>query len=259
MNYIKVPTEIRSNEVASRHYSLSASQYKGLRIENRNSVDLRDLLDRPLKSTDKGVEVGSQSYISNSPFQFIRTKGLQPDYFLPAFSPESVVPILPSSFKNYELKKGDILISKDSNVGEVIILDKDYPQHMISGGIYRLPLTKQKLYVFGLLKSVFFKIQLLLLVSRGTTIKHAKTLFLDCKIPFPNQKNQEEVIKYIEKLVTAVIKQERFVRDKSATINELIEKELSNQKSKKFQYEYPTTNKIGKEIRLDTRTYSKEF
>ena len=103
------------------------------------------------------------------------------------------------------LKEGDILISKDSNIGETIVLDRDYPKYMISAGIYRLPLTKNKYYIFGLLKSDFFKTQLLFLVSRGTTIKHAKTLFLDCEIPFPNQKNQDDVIRYVESIVLSVI------------------------------------------------------
>ncbi|PJA47006.1 hypothetical protein CO172_03230, partial [Candidatus Uhrbacteria bacterium CG_4_9_14_3_um_filter_36_7] len=218
---------------------------------------MRELLDRPLKPSDKGIEVGSQSYITHSPFQFIRTKGLQPESFLPSFSPESVVPVLPTSFKKIGLKEGDVLISKDSNIGEVIILDRDYPQHMISGGIYRLPITKQKYYIFGLLKSEFFKTQLLFLVSRGTTIKHAKTLFLDCEIPFPNQKNKDEVIKHIESLVLSIIAQEKSVKEKSELLNQLIEKELANQKSNTFHYEYPTLKKIGENSRLDTGTYSK--
>lgn len=260
MGYIEIPTEIRSDEVALKSYSLSASQYKGVNIANKNVIELRGLLDRPLKLADKGVEVGSYSYISRSPFHFIRTKGLQSDSFLPSFSPESVIPILPSSFKDYKLQKGDVLISKDSNIGEVIILDKDYPKHMISGGIYRLPLTKHKLYVFGLLKSDFFKTQLLFLVSRGTTIKHAKTLFLDCKIPLPNQENSQSVFKYVESLVEAVIRQEKTVKDKTRTINELIEKELvTNQKPENFDYKYPNIREVGGKIRLDTGTYGKKF
>lgn len=29
------------------------------------------------------------------------------------------------------LKEGDIIISKDSNIGEIVILDKDYPNYML--------------------------------------------------------------------------------------------------------------------------------
>lgn len=170
-----------------------------------------------------------------------------------------MVPILPTSFKNLSLKEGDVLISKDSNIGEVIILDRDYPKHMICGGIYRLPITKRKHYIFGLLKSEFFKTQLLFLVSRGTTIKHAKTLFLDCKIPFPNQKNKDEVVIYVESLVLSIINQEKSINKKTELLNQGIEQELANQKSKVFHYEYPTLEKIKKNSRLDTGIYSKEF
>lgn len=259
MEYVRVPTEISIKDLVSKSHSFSAAQYKGIRIKNKNKAFLRDLLDRPLKPSDKGMEVGSQSYITHSPFQFIRTKGLQPESFLPSFSPESVVPILPTSFKNMSLKEGDILISKDSNIGEVIILDRDYPKYMISAGIYRLPLTKHKHYIFSLLKSDFFKTQLLFLVSRGTTIKHAKTLFLDCEIPLPDQENQEEVINYIESLTRSVINDEKNIKEKSERLNALIEQELDNQKDKSFNYEYPTLTKIKENSRLDTGTYSKVF
>lgn len=260
MNYVRVPLEISAADVLSKSCSFSASQYRGVIITNKNSVPLRELLDRPLRPSDKGVEVGSQSYITRSPFQFVRTKGLQPESFLPSFSPESVVPILPMSFKNYSLKEGDVLISKDSNIGEVIILDHDYPKHMISGGIYRLPISKHKYYIFSLLKTDFFKTQLLFLASRGTTILHAKTLFLDCKIPFPNQKNSDDVIKYIESLTISIIKQEKDIKEKTELLNIKIEKELlENQKLNKFHYEYPTLEKIAKNSRLDTGIYSEEF
>jgi type I restriction enzyme S subunit len=259
MEYIEIPTEITKNEVALKGYSLSASRYRSIRITNKNRVPLRELLDRPLKPSDKGIEVGSQSYISHSPFQFIRVKGIQPESFLPSFSPESVVPILPTSFKNYSLKEGDILISKDSNIGEVVLLDRDYPKHMISGGIYKLPITKKKYYIFGLLKSEFFKTQLLFLVSRGVTIKHAKTLFLDCEIPFPNQKNNDEVVKYIESLVISIINREKGIKESTEVLDKTIWQELTDQKADIFNYEYPTLENIKKNSRLDTGTYSKEF
>ena len=189
MNYVRTPIQINTKDLVGKSYSLSPSTYRNVFIKNTNTVKLVDLLERPIKASDKGVEVGSQSYISKSAYTFIRTKGLQQEHYLPSFTPESTVPILPSSFKNYSLKRGDVLISKDSNIGEVIILDKDYPNHMISGGIYKLPLKSNKYYVFAIMKSNFFKTQLLFKVSRGATIKHAKTLFLYCEIPFPHNEN----------------------------------------------------------------------
>ena len=61
-------------------------------------------------------------------------------------SSDSVIPILPSKFVDLKLREGDLIISKDSNIGETIILDKDYPNHMLSGGLYKLPVDINKYY-----------------------------------------------------------------------------------------------------------------
>ena len=77
--------------------------------------------------SDNGNEVGSINYISISSHYFIRAKALQNEYFLPILDNETAVPIRPQVFSNFNLKEGDILISKDSNIGEIVILDKNYP------------------------------------------------------------------------------------------------------------------------------------
>lgn len=52
-------------------------------------------------------------------------------------------------------RKGGLLISKDSNVGEIAILDKDCPNTMICGGIYRLPVKDNKYYLLAFIRSIF--------------------------------------------------------------------------------------------------------
>lgn len=96
-----------------------------------------------------------------------------------------------------------MLISKDSNVGEIAILDKDYPNTMLCGGIYKLPVIKNKYYLLAFIKSELFRQQIDFLVPRGSTIRHGKTKFLDCLIPMPN-KNRKETILYIELLMQAI-------------------------------------------------------
>jgi restriction endonuclease S subunit len=222
MDYTVIPAEINIKDFIDNDFSFSPSRYKKIDCPNPNTKKLGELLDRQLKITDKGIEIGSNNYITISPYKFIRTKGIQFDSFLPYFRTDSVVPILPSSFTDYKLSEGDVLISKDSNIGEVAILDKDYPNYMISGGIYRLPLSTYKYYVFGFLKHEFFKKQLDFLTSRGATIRHAKTLFLDCRIPFPNQENKDDVIKYVELLVASICLKEKSIRQKDISIRDLI-------------------------------------
>jgi type I restriction enzyme S subunit len=157
------------------------------------------------------------------------------------------------------LKEGDILISKDSNIGEVIILDKDYSNFMTSGAIYKLPIIQNKYYLLAFLKHNFFRQQLDFMVPKGATIRHAKTLFLDCKIPYPN-KNQYETIKYVEVLTQAIINKEKLIKKRHKTILGLIEKELTeNQKADTFNFELPKIKEIEEIGRLDTGLYSKIY
>lgn len=259
-SYVIVPKTLNIKEIKNKGFALSPSLFKRVKIKNPNIKKVKELLDRELKPKDKGLEVGSNSYIYNSKHFFIRTKALQPTSFLPNYDKESIVPILPQSFKSYNLKEEDILISKDSNIGEVVILDKDLPNYMPSGGIYRLPISNLKYYLLAFMKNDFFKTQLNFLASRGATIRHAKTLFLDCSIPFPNQKNSSEVIKYVELLTKVIINKEKEIRKKHKLILEKIEKELlENQNQNIFKYNYPNIKEIEELGRLDSGLYSEDF
>lgn len=248
------------NELSKLKFNLAPSQLIILDTLNKNTISVKDFLDRDLKFTDNGYEVGSINYISASTHYFIRAKALQNDYFIPNISADSAVPIRPQVFINHNLKEGDLLISKDSNIGEAVILDKDYPYHTISGALYKLPVTKRKYYLFAFLKHRYFLSQLDLLVPKGSTIRHAKTLFLQCKIPLPNQKNSEEIIEYVEKLTQAIINKEKLIRIKHQKILEVIEGELlENQKANDFIYKESSYNKIALAKRLDTGLYNYNF
>lgn len=257
MSYIRTLKFVSTSDIEANEYSFSPSNYEGVVVSNKDKLQVRDILDRELKSSDKGIEVGSNCYISKSPFFFIRTKALQADYLLPQIDSVSTISILPRCYKEKFLKKGDLLISKDSNIGETVILDKDYDNFMISGGLYKLPISKYKYYLLAFLKTEFFKRQLSALVSKGSTLKHAKTLFLDCYIPFP--KNNEQ-ISYVESLVKALIDKEIKIKSKSNEIDSLIRNEINNnQKNIKSKISYPTLNQIIDNSRLDTGTYTLEF
>ena len=258
MSYTTVPTELNIKEIIGKKYILSPVQYQRLRICNANTMSVRDFLDRDLKPKDKGIEIGSQSYISKSSHFFITNKALQPDSFLPILSRDSCIPILPSVFLNYDLKANDILISKDSNIGETVILDRDLPNHMFSGGLYRLPISNLKYYLLAFMKNEFFRTQLQFL--RGATIRHAKTLFLNCIIPLPNRRNKDNIITYVELLAQAAINKEKEINRKYQLIMETFDSELfGNQKIDTFTYENPNIKEMRLSMRLDTGIYSQEY
>jgi len=258
MEYVQIPKTVTYKELIERS-SLSPSSYKTLSLKNKNVNKINELISEKPR---KGLEVGSSSYIRKSKFFFIRTKALQTSYFLPILdNTECAVPILPIVFKDFELQKGDILISKDANIGESAFLNEDLPNSMISGGIVRLRFSEDiKHYVFAFMKSDFFKSQIELMIPRGATMKHAKTLWLDAVIPFPNQQNKDEIIKFVSLLVRAIIRKEAEIKNKYRTIIALIDKELNdNQKTGRFIFYMPTIKELQATGRLDASIYSKEL
>lgn len=259
MRYTLVPKEISSSEISSNAFSISSAQYKQVIIPNTNCITVRDFLNRSLTNADLGSEVGSVNYIEWSPKLFFRTKGLQEHSFLPDINSESVRPINPKVFINQHLKEGDIIISKDSNIGEIIILDNDFPDWMLSGALYKLPVKKWKYYLLAFIKNSCFREQLHIKVSKGATIKHAKTMFLDCRVPLPT-KNQDLVIKYVEELTKALINKEKEISNKHNQIHQLIKSELeANQKSSKFHYEFPSLEDLKSAARFDTSIFTPYF
>lgn len=258
--YIHTPNTINLQDVVKENYTLSSSQFMKLIMPNGNYKLVRDFLSRPLNRKDLGVEVGSMNYTEESPRYFIRTKALQEHTFLLDINKESVLPIKPSEFIQMNLKSGDLLISKDSNIGEIAILDKDYPGYMLSGAIYRLPVKNEwRYYLISFIKHPVFREQLDFMVPKGATIRHAKTKFLDCIIPLPN-KNERDVVKYVSILTKAIIEKESTIRHRHENIKRLIEEELlENQKSNLFKYSFPTYNDITEYNRIDTNIYCENF
>ena len=258
-NYVDVPIFTNINNIENKNYTLSATQYKTFDIKNKNIKPLSSFLDRDLKRSDLGNEVGSENYVTNSSYTFIKTKALQQKSYLLDKSSDSFQFITPQSYIEMNLKEGDILISKDSNVGEIVILDKDYPKSMLCGGLYRLPISKHKYYLLAIIKSDLFRQQIDFLVPRGSTIRHGKTKFLECYIPLPN-KNSDSTIKYVECLMKAIVDKEKKIKEKHSLILSSIIKELEdNQNSNSFKYEMPSIQEIERIDRFDSNRYCEEY
>lgn len=258
--YIHTPCSIKWQDVIMHDFSLSSSQYASFVMPNKNCKNVGEFLARPLRRKDLGVEVGSLNYIDRSPYSFIRTKALQEHSFLPDLNKETILPIMPSEFVQMNLKEGDLLISKDSNIGEIVILDKDYPNCMLSGAIYRLPVKNEwRYYLLAFIKHDVFREQLDSMVPKGATIRHAKTMFLDCKIPLPNY-NADSAMRFISLLTQAIVNKEKLIKYRHGCIIQSIDNELLNsQNDNKTKFEFPKINEIRAVGRLDVSRYSKEY
>lgn len=258
--YIDTPTCVSMQDVIAKGFALSSSLHNKFIVNNSRLKPVSDFLSRKLKKSDLGIEVGSLSYVDHSPKHFIKTKSLQPESYIISLDSDSVEDIRPQDFVKMNLRKGDLLISKDSNIGEICILDKDYPDHMLSGAIYRLPVKEElKYYLLAFIKSPVFREQLDAIVPKGATIRHAKTKFLECLIPMPKDEDTD-TIRYVSNLTKAIIEKETLIRKKFDSILAIIDKELlEHQKKKSFVYSLPTLSSLQATGRIDAGIYDEDY
>ena len=255
--YVELPNAVRIDEILKANASLSPQRYQRLRLQAKRRRFVRDFLDgEPVR----GEDVGSNAYTYRSPKTFARTKALQWDTYIPQFTGDAVVPILPSSFKNMPLLRDDLLLSKDSNVGAAALLDQDYPDHMLSGGLVKLPVKENKSFLFAFLKHDLFYSQLDRMVPRGATIRHAGSRYLDCEVPLPAPSDEGDVFHLVDSLVQMVVRRERQIRQNEERIHSLIEAELTrNQRPGRFRYSNPSIGEISKAGRLDAGFYGVDY
>jgi len=257
MVYLRVPRQITLADLRAKGASWSPGMYRTVEIPNNNKRSVGALIAR----YDKGTDPGSMYYLEKSTHYLIRTKSLNAHSYLISSKGGAITPLNPRVFKDMSLIDGDILLSKDSNVGECAIVDGDgWRNHMLSGGVLRLTPSINRHYLFAFLKHELFKTELLSMVPRGATIAHANDLWLDCLIPFPVQSDAEDVISYVAALTEAAIETEAAIRTRSTKIHKQIEDELiGNQTGKAFQYCYPTLDELRSTLRLDTGLYCHGF
>jgi len=195
---------------------------------------------------------------------FIRTKALKHHSYLLYPGGDAITPINPRAFRDPILQDRDILMAKDSKVGEcAMVHDRHWENHMFSGGIVRFRPAPgvHHWYLFAFLKNPIFKAQLQAMVPRAATITHAKQLWLDCLIPFPKQEDADRVIRYVCALMQAIVEKEKTIRKYDTEINRLINEEFktSQKPNSPFFYSYPTLEEIQKNGRLDAAIYAPEY
>lgn len=222
------------------------------------NIPLNKLLSRNLLKMDNGVEVGSINYIKNSPNIFIKAKSLSEDNYLLTLDAETFEYIRPQVFVNMNLKKGDLIISKDSNIGEVGFVGQDMPNAMLSTAMYRLPIIENKYYIASFIKSDFFREQLNILVPKGATIRHAGKKFLDCFVAFPED---DEVTKFIDLISKYIFLIEEKMNEKELIIFSKIDNHLKkNSKcNEREHFDYVKMSDLLTENRFDVGMYSKEY
>lgn len=257
MRYLRIPRTITSIDVKAQELSWSPSMYRRIEMPTRKTKRVGELLS----GWDKGSDPGSLYYLQRSTHYLIRTKALQEHSTLIYPKGDAITPLNPRVFEEPALTHGDILLSKDSNIGECAMVDGDrWKNYAISGGIVRLRPSIDRFYLLAFLKHPLFREQLYAMVPRGATIAHANTRWLDCKVPFPHQPKGERVERYVAALMEAIVDKERAVRDRNDAILETIGAELSRRQSKtSFAYSYPGLTEVRERARFDAAIYSYEY
>lgn len=246
-------TTINFIDIMNNRCILSPNNYKTIDLSGVKLIELSKVVSK----VEKGIEVGSQNYIGESDYYFLRTSGFSGNYFTFDKNNNSYLKITPSVYENMNIKSNDVLICKDSNVGEVVYINKDMPNTMYSTGINKLLFYSNPKYYFALMKNNKFKEQLESLIPKGATLKHAKDLYLKCRIP---DNKDQKVIKYVEDLVDIILDKEELIRNKNLYINKYIYNEImSHQKKTNFIYLFPTLDEIKKINRLDTGNYTADY
>ena len=157
MTYIRIPQTISYDELHDK-LSFSPKNYEGIFCKNKNTINLWELLKKEIR----GREIGSSSYISNSSCFFVRTGALNKSNFLLEYEKDSILPMKPEDFLNMELKKWQIIISKDGNVWECIVVDRNLKKYMLSWGLVCIDIDKSIIfYCFAFMKSDFLLVHVL--------------------------------------------------------------------------------------------------
>jgi type I restriction enzyme S subunit len=257
MKHLRVPRQITLADLKTKDASWSAGMYRRVEIPTSHTRRIAELI----AGYDKGSDPGSMYYLEKSTHYFIRTKSLQANSYLISPRGGAITPLNPRVFENMALTDGDILLSKDSNVGECAMVDGvAWRNHTLSGGVVRLRPSINRHYLFAFLKHELFKTELLSMVPRGATIAHANELWLDCHIPFPAQRDADDVIAYVAALTEAAVETETAIRAQNDKINAQIEGELTgNQTGDAFRYSHPTLGELRSTLRLDTGLYCRGF
>ncbi|MBI4916073.1 MAG: hypothetical protein HY825_09525 [Acidobacteria bacterium] len=257
MQYLQVPRAITSTDVRGQGLSWSASMYRRVQIPTRNTKSVGELLS----GYDKGGDPGSLYYLGRSTHYLIRTKALQEHSTLICTKGDAITPLNPRAFENPSLSDGDILLSKDSNIGECAMVDGDrWKNHAISGGVVRLRPSIDRFYLFAFLKHPIFREALYSKVPRGSTIAHANTLWLDCRVPFPEQSDADRVERYVSVLMEAIVDKERAIRSRHETILAAIDSELTESgNGSVFAYAFPQLSEVRTAGRYDTGLYCRGF
>lgn len=174
------------------------------RVDFQNAISKFDTYDKSFLEMDrvrKGDEVGSSNY-QDEGTPFIKTSDIinfDVDYEPDCYCPSSLINEL-----NQDIRKGDIIFTKDGKIGEVAIIEEDANIVISSGFIkYRPKDENERYWLFLLLSSNFGMAFFHKWFVVGSTMAHLrKDFFNDFFIPEYNKYLTEKYINPLKQCFT---------------------------------------------------------
>ncbi|MGG5342097.1 restriction endonuclease subunit S [Enterococcus sp. AZ192] len=249
---------ISIKEIIKNHYSLSALDYRAMSNSSESEgIAMIDLIT----TMEKGFEPGSENYVEESSYKFLRISDLDDD---------SAVIFLTNEVKNIksvnldkQVRKGDILYQTASNVGNVCFYYDEKPA-FYNSHLLKLDLKMEdKFYVFAFLKSSFSKTALNVSGSIKGVDNFRKDIIENQKIVFPNKENYKDpnlIKQYVELLMESIIQKEIEIKEKNEQIDAFFSEELNKDSDQfKLNYSYPTKTQFLIDNRLDSHVFSRDY
>jgi hypothetical protein len=250
MHKLLLPNEIKISEI-KENKSLSPNNYKKLLIKNQNCKKVSYYLsdDKPYY---KGMEPGSNSYVSNSSQIFLRNSCINNMQF--SVDKTKYICLNPKYYSESTVFDGDVLFCTDANIGDCSLFISDKESIIFSSGIVRLNFkeNKFKYYVMAFMHDDYFREQLNSKTPKGATIKHSGDLFLECFIP---DAPQEWIFTLMESLIKNIAYSEYYSGKKLRSTEQLINEEIM---SKNVDYSNPSIKELKYKKRLDSGIYSEK-
>lgn len=259
MRYVRVPTEISSQDLRGEAFCFSPGRYVrfvpptklGAASQFAPLDQLVTVRDETVKvkkgDTYRYAEIGDID-VDTGGVAFREVKGFR----LPTDRPQRV-------------KNKDVLIStvRTYRKGIGIVTDQDGPDLVATKAILTLSGVTEYAkglslpYIFAFLRTDFFVEQVWSLLHRGVYPRMDTGALGRIYIPIASD---PRVCGYIAALAEAIAEKERAIRQRNDLLLALIGSELTDkQTTKEFSYKYPKLSELRDRARFDAAIYGQEY
>ena len=256
MSFFDTENNVKISKIRKNYFSLHPSDFRSIKMKNKNKKLLYDLIEEE----NVGTQVEVENYTTQKTSHYLINISCMANILLDETKGENI-PKKVYDKSEKKLKKGDVLISRNATLGKVSYINKDI-LGIANGGLSFFKVKEEyKYYLMAFFISSYGEEALINACSGGGTQKNAKREdLLNIEIPFPNEENSAFLINYISNIVLDIIEKEEQIIYKNRKINKIIEDELlNNQNITNLTYNYPKISQIKKEKRLDVGIYKEDF